>query len=430
MNILIIGSGGREHSLAWAVAQNPKCENLIVAPGNAGIAEIAVCADIDIYNNSQVLEFSQNNKIDLVIIGPEGPLANGISDLLRKSGIKVFGCSKEAARLESSKKFTKDLCKKIGVPTANFEFFNNPKKAKEYVIKQGVPIVIKLDGLAAGKGVVVARDQKTAFNAIDDFLDQKESILENKILIEEFLEGEEASFFVLSDGKNLLPIGSAQDHKTAYDNDQGPNTGGMGAYSPAPIMTQSIMDLTIESIIKPTIKEMFNRGTPYKGVLFAGLMIKDGEPKLVEYNVRFGDPECQALMMRLGAQALDAMLACAKGELNNYKLNWADDHALTIVYAAKGYPGTYEKGSNILGLDTISESTNIQIFHAGTKEEDNSSLIANGGRVLNITARGGSLLEARDRAYRTVEKIDWPEGFYRKDIGWRAVEYEIRIKYF
>ena len=420
MNILIIGSGGREHSLAWAVAQNPKCENLIVAPGNAGIAEIAVCADIDIYNNSQVLEFSQNNKIDLVIIGPEGPLANGISDLLRKGGIKVFGCSKEAARLESSKKFTKDLCKKVDVPTANFEFFNNPKKAKEYVIKQGVPIVIKLDGLAAGKGVVVARDQKTAFNAIDNFLNQKESILENKILIEEFLEGEEASFFVLSDGKNLLPIGSAQDHKTAYDNDQGPNTGGMGAYSPAPILTQSIMDLTIESIIKPTIEEMSNRGTPYKGVLFAGLMIKNGIPKLIEYNVRLGDPECQALMIRLGPQVLDLIIACVSTKLDQAKVNWADDHSVTIVLATKGYPGNYRNGSKIRFVEELKSDSLNQIFHAGTKR-DNSSLIANGGRVLNITARGGSLLEARDRAYKTVEKIDWPEGFYRSDIGWRAL---------
>jgi phosphoribosylamine--glycine ligase len=420
MNILIIGSGGREHSLAWAVAQNPKCENLIVAPGNAGIAEIAVCADIDIYNNSQVLEFSQDNKIDLVIIGPEGPLANGISDILRKGGIKVFGCSKEAARLESSKKFTKDLCKKVGVPTASFEFFNNPKKAKEYVIKQGVPIVIKLDGLAAGKGVVVARDQKTAFNAIDSFLGEKENALGDKILIEEFLEGEEASFFVLSDGKNLLPIGSAQDHKTAYDNDQGPNTGGMGAYSPAPILTQSIMDLTIESIIKPTIEEMSNRGTPYKGVLFAGLMIRNGIPKLIEYNVRLGDPECQALMIRLGPQVLDLIIACVSTKLDQAKINWADDHSVTIVLATKGYPGNYRNGSKIRFVEELKSDSLNQIFHAGTKR-DNSSLIANGGRVLNITARGGSLLEARDRAYKTVEKIDWPEGFYRSDIGWRAL---------
>ena len=420
MNILIIGSGGREHSLAWAVAQNPKCENLIVAPGNAGIAEIAVCADIDIYNNSQVLEFSQDNKIDLVIIGPEGPLANGISDILRKGGIKVFGCSKEAARLESSKKFTKDLCKKVGVPTASFEFFNNPKKAKEYVIKQGVPIVIKLDGLAAGKGVVVARDQKTAFNAIDSFLGEKENALGDKILIEEFLEGEEASFFVLSDGKNLLPIGSAQDHKTAYDNDQGPNTGGMGAYSPAPILSQSIIDLTIESIVKPTIEEMSNRGTPYKGVIFAGLMIKNGIPKLIEYNVRFGDPECQALMIRLGPQVLDLIIACTSTKLDQAKVNWANDHSVTIVLANKGYPGNYKNGSKIRFVEELKNDSLNQVFHAGTKR-DNSNLLANGGRVLNITARGGSLLEARDRAYRTLEKIDWPEGFYRSDIGWRAL---------
>ena len=420
MNILIIGSGGREHSLAWAIAQNPKCENLMVAPGNPGIAEIATCVDIDVYNNSQILEFSQNNKVDLVIIGPEGPLENGLSDRLRKGGITVFGCSKEAAKLESSKKFTKDLCKKIGAPTANFEFFSSVKKAKEYVVKHGVPIVIKLDGLAAGKGVIVAMDQKTAFNAIDSFLEKKETAIQNKILIEEYLEGEEASFFVLSDGKNLLPIGSAQDHKTAYDNDQGPNTGGMGAYSPAPVLTQSIMDLTIESIIKPTIKEMFNRGTPYKGVIFAGLMIKNGIPKLIEYNVRFGDPECQALMIRLGPQVLDLIVACCSTKLDKAKINWAKDHSVTIVLANKGYPGNYKNGSKIRFVEELKSDSLNQIFHAGTKR-DNSSLIANGGRVLNITARGGSLLEARDRAYKTVEKINWPEGFYRSDIGWRAL---------
>jgi phosphoribosylamine--glycine ligase len=420
MNILIIGSGGREHSLAWAVAQNPKCENLIVVPGNPGIAEIARCVDLDIYNNSQILEFSQNNKVDLVIIGPEGPLANGLSDLLRKGGVTVFGCSKEAAKLESSKKFTKDLCKKIGAPTANFEFFSNAKKAKEYVVRQGVPIVIKLDGLAAGKGVIVAMDQKTAFNAIDNFLDRKETAIQNKILIEEYLEGEEASFFVLSDGKNLLPIGSAQDHKTAYDNDQGPNTGGMGAYSPAPVLTQSIMDLTIESIIKPTIEEMFNRGTPYKGVIFAGLMIKNGIPKLIEYNVRFGDPECQALMIRLGPQVLDLILACCSTKLDKAKINWAKDHSVTIVLANKGYPGNYKNGSKIRFVEELKNDSLNQIFHAGTKI-DNSHLIANGGRVLNITARGDNLLEARDRAYKNLEKINWPEGFYRSDIGWRAL---------
>nr|MBC8411622.1 phosphoribosylamine--glycine ligase [Paracoccaceae bacterium] len=388
MNILIIGSGGREHSLAWAIAQNPKCENLMVAPGNPGIAEIATCVDIDVYNNSQILEFSQNNKVDLVIIGPEGPLENGLSDRLRKGGITVFGCSKEAAKLESSKKFTKDLCKKIGAPTANFEFFSSVKKAKEYVVKHGVPIVIKLDGLAAGKGVIVAMDQKTAFNAIDSFLEKKETAIQNKILIEEYLEGEEASFFVLSDGKNLLPIGSAQDHKTAYDNDQGPNTGGMGAYSPAPVLTQSIMDLTIESIIKPTIKEMFNRGTPYKGVIFAGLMIKNGIPKLIEYNVRFGDPECQALMIRLGPQVLDLIIACTSTKLDQAKVNWANDHSVTIVLANKGYPGNYKNGSKIRFIEELKNDSLNQVFHAGTKR-DNSNLLANGGRVLNITARGG-----------------------------------------
>ncbi|MDA8799897.1 phosphoribosylamine--glycine ligase, partial [Amylibacter sp.] len=292
--------------------------------------------------------------------------------------------------------------------------------AIEYVHEQGAPIVVKADGLAGGKGVIVAMTLDEAINGLKDIFSGAFGKAGAEVVIEEFMEGEEASFFILSDGKNILPIGTAQDHKRVFDGDTGPNTGGMGAYSPAPIMTKGVTSKAISQIIQPTIDEMAKRGIPYQGVLYAGFMIKDGEPKLVEYNVRFGDPECQALMMRLGAQALDAMLACAKGELNNYKLNWADDHALTIVYAAKGYPGTYEKGSNILGLDTISESTNIQVFHAGTKEEENN-IIATGGRVLNITARGSSLKEAHRLAYETIEKIQWENGFYRNDIGWRAL---------
>jgi phosphoribosylamine--glycine ligase len=420
MNILILGSGGREHSLAWAVNQNPKCDILYCAPGNAGISKVAQCVDLNIENSSDVLKFCLDERIQFVIIGPEAPLAMGIADDLRANNILTFGPSASAAKLESSKAFTKGVCDSCNAPTAKYARFTELESAIEYVHEQGAPIVVKADGLAGGKGVIVAMTLDEAINGLKDIFSGAFGKAGAEVVIEEFMEGEEASFFILSDGKNILPIGTAQDHKRVFDGDTGPNTGGMGAYSPAPIMTKDVTSKAISQIIQPTIDEMAKRGIPYQGVLYAGFMIKDGEPKLVEYNVRFGDPECQALMMRLGAQALDAMLACAKGELNNYKLNWADDHALTIVYAAKGYPGTYEKGSNILGLDTISESTNIQVFHAGTKEEENN-IIATGGRVLNITARGSSLKEAHRLAYETIEKIQWENGFYRNDIGWRAL---------
>jgi len=420
MNILILGSGGREHSLAWAVNQNPKCDILYCAPGNAGISKVAQCVDLNIENSSDVLKFCLDERIQFVIIGPEAPLAMGIADDLRANNILTFGPSASAAKLESSKAFTKGVCDSCNAPTAKYARFTELELAIEYVHEQGAPIVVKADGLAGGKGVIVAMTLDEAINGLKDIFSGAFGKAGAEVVIEEFMEGEEASFFILSDGKNILPIGTAQDHKRVFDGDTGPNTGGMGAYSPAPIMTKDVTSKAISQIIQPTIDEMAKRGIPYQGVLYAGFMIKDGEPKLVEYNVRFGDPECQALMMRLGAKALDAMLACAKGELNNYKLNWADDHALTIVYAAKGYPGTYEKGSNILGLDTISESTNIQVFHAGTKEEENN-IIATGGRVLNITARGSSLKEAHRLAYETIEKIQWENGFYRNDIGWRAL---------
>ena len=420
MNILILGSGGREHSLAWAVNQNPKCDILYCAPGNAGISKVAQCVDLNIENSSEVLKFCLDERIQFVIIGPEAPLAMGIADDLRANNILTFGPSASAAKLESSKAFTKGVCDSCNAPTAKYARFTELELAIEYVHEQGAPIVVKADGLAGGKGVIVAMTLDEAINGLKDIFSGAFGKAGAEVVIEEFMEGEEASFFILSDGKNILPIGTAQDHKRVFDGDTGPNTGGMGAYSPAPIMTKDVTSKAISQIIQPTIDEMAKRGIPYQGVLYAGFMIKDGEPKLVEYNVRFGDPECQALMMRLGAQALDAMLACAKGELNNYKLNWADDHALTIVYAAKGYPGTYEKGSKILGLDKISETTNIQVFHAGTKEEENN-IIATGGRVLNITARGSSLKEAHRLAYEAIEKIHWENGFYRNDIGWRAL---------
>ena len=420
MNILILGGGGREHALAWAVLQNPKCDKLIVAPGNAGIAQIAQCADLDILDPAAVTDFAAENAIDFVIVGPEAPLVEGIVDALSGAGILAFGPSKAAAELEASKAFTKEICDAAKAPTANYAHFTDAEAARAYIRAQGAPIVVKADGLAAGKGVIVAMDEDTALAAIDDMFGGEFGSAGAEVVIEEFMEGEEASFFVLTDGTAALAIGTAQDHKRAYDNDEGPNTGGMGAYSPAPVLSDAIAKAALDDIVQPTIDEMARRGTPYRGVLYAGLMIKDGKPRLVEYNVRFGDPECQVLMMRLGAQALDLMLACAENRLAEAQVNWADDHALTIVMAAKGYPGSYEKGSVIKGLDTLPEDANHMVFHAGTRKSD-GAIQAVGGRVLNVTARGSSLKEARDRAYKMVEEIDWPEGFCRSDIGWRAL---------
>ena len=421
MNILILGSGGREHSLAWAVKQNPKCDKLIVAPGNAGIAEIADCASINVEDGSVVTNFAEENAIDLVIVGPEAPLATGVADDLRDAGILVFGPSKAAAQLEASKRFTKEVCDAASAPTAAWARFTTAGPAKDYIRAQGAPIVVKADGLAAGKGVIVAMDEAQALDAIDDMFGGSFGDAGAEVVIEEFMEGEEASFFILCDGTDALAIGTAQDHKRVGEGDTGPNTGGMGAYSPAPVLTDAIAERTMAEIIRPTLAEMVKRGTPYQGVLYAGLMIKDGAPRLVEYNVRFGDPECQVLMMRLGAQALDLIHAAADGRLSEAQVNWADDHAMTVVMAAKGYPGSYDKGTAINKLDTIPEDSSRMVFHAGTSESD-GQIVANGGRVLNVTARGSNLREARDAAYAMVDAIDWPDGFCRRDIGWRALD--------
>ncbi|WP_170581133.1 phosphoribosylamine--glycine ligase [Ruegeria arenilitoris] len=420
MNILILGSGGREHSLAWAVMQNPKCDRLIVAPGNAGIAQIADCAALDIENGGAVVSFAEENAIDFVIVGPEAPLAAGVADRLREAGILVFGPSAEAARLEASKSFTKEICDAAGAPTAAYARFTEAEPAKAYIRQQGAPIVVKADGLAAGKGVIVAMDEATALEAVDDMFGGAFGGAGAEVVIEEFMDGEEASLFVLCDGENILSVGTAQDHKRVGEGDTGLNTGGMGAYSPAPVLSPEVEESAMEQIVRPTMAEMARRGTPFQGVLYAGLMIKDGQPRLVEYNVRFGDPECQVLMMRLGAQALDLMHAAAEGRLGEARVNWADDHALTVVMAAQGYPGAYEKGSVINGLDDLPEDSSHMVFHAGTKAQD-GQVVASGGRVLNVTARGATLQEARDNAYAMVEAIDWPGGFYRRDIGWRAL---------
>ncbi|MEL7181402.1 MAG: phosphoribosylamine--glycine ligase [Pseudomonadota bacterium] len=420
MNILILGSGGREHSLAWAVKQNPKCDRLIVAPGNAGIAAIAECASIDILDGEAVATFAAENAVDFVIIGPEAPLAAGVADRLRNAGLLVFGPSQEAAQLEASKSFTKAICDAAGAPTAAYAHFIDADAARAYIRTQGAPIVVKADGLAAGKGVIVAMTEADALSAIDDMFDGSFGDAGAEVVIEEFMDGEEASFFVLCDGKTILPVGTAQDHKRAYDGDTGPNTGGMGAYSPAPVMTDEITQKALDEIITPTMDEMRSRGTPFQGVLFCGLMIQNGQPRLVEYNVRFGDPECQCLMMRLGGQILDLLQACAEERLDQVRANWADDHALTIVMAAKGYPGSYAKGTVIKGLDSQPEDSFHLVFHAGTAAAD-GEITANGGRVLNITARGISLAEAHEKAYAMAQGIDWDDGFYRSDIGWRAL---------
>ena len=420
MNILILGGGGREHALAWAVLQNPKCDRLIVAPGNAGIDKIAECAALDITDGEAVVGFAVEESIDFVIIGPEAPLAAGVADALVAAGVLVFGPSRDAARLEASKTFTKEICDACGAPTAGWARFTDAASAQAYVTARGAPIVVKADGLAAGKGVVVAETVDQALAAITDMFGGAFGAAGAEVVVEDFMAGEEASFFVLSDGQNVLPIGTAQDHKRIGDGDTGPNTGGMGAYSPAPILSDAVAALALEQIVKPTVAEMAKRGTPYRGVLYAGLMIENGHPRLVEYNARFGDPECQVLMMRLGGQALDLMLACAEERLAEVAVNWADDHALTVVMAAKGYPGAYAKGSVIAGLEGLPEDSHQMVFHAGTKAVD-GTIRADGGRVLNVTARGATLQEARDRAYGMVAQVDWPEGIYRQDIGWRAL---------
>ncbi|NOR60930.1 MAG: phosphoribosylamine--glycine ligase [Rhodobacteraceae bacterium] len=414
MKILILGGGGREHALAWAISQNPKCTTLLCAPGNAGIADVAECITLDIEDGAAVATYATAQKVDFVIIGPEAPLAVGVADAVRGAGITCFGPGAEAAHLESSKSFTKEICAACNAPTADSAFFTDLEKARAHVEATGAPIVIKADGLAAGKGVTVAMELPEALKALDDIFNAHGAA----VLVEGFMEGEEASFFVLSDGKTALPMGSAQDHKRALDGDEGPNTGGMGAYSPAPIMTPAITQKAMNEIVQPTLDEMAKRGTPFQGVLFVGLMIKDGQPRLVEYNVRFGDPEIQAIAMRLGGQVLDLLLATVEGTLADTSVNWADDHALTIVMAAKGYPGDYAKGEVIGGLGE--RSPQVKVFHAGTAKSGDS-VISNGGRVLAITARGETLADAHARAYARLKRIDWPGGFARSDIGWRAL---------
>lgn len=425
MNVLLIGSGGREHALAWAISASPRLGTLFCAPGNPGIGDVATRVQLDVADHQAVVDFCRLNAVELVIVGPEVPLVAGIADDLRAAGIKCFGPGKEAAQLEGSKAFTKDLCAAANIPTARSATFDSADEARAYIAGHPLPVVIKADGLAAGKGVAIAETRQDAVAFIGECFGGKFGSAGASVVIEEFLEGEEASFFVLSDGKDILPLATAQDHKRVGDGDTGPNTGGMGAYSPAPVMTDELIATTIEDIIKPTIAELSRRNAPYQGVLYAGLMITPEGPKLIEYNVRFGDPEAQVLMMTAErTQILDALDRAANGTLSGAKLDWSGDVALTVVMAAEGYPGPPVKGSQIKGLEACAADDNVFVFHAGTSKDAEGRLIASGGRVLNVTARGRTVAEAKARAYAAIEKIDWPQGFCRKDIGWRAIARE------
>src|SRR3569623_2039606 len=419
MNILLIGSGGREHALAWKMAASTELTKLWCAPGNAGIAREAECIALDVADHAAVVTFCKANRVDLVVVGPEAPLAAGLVDDLASAGIKAFGPSKVASQLESSKGFTKDLCKANNIPTAAYERFKDATSAKAYVRVQGAPIVVKADGLAAGKGVVVAMTLIEAEEAIDALFRTQGA----ECVVEEFMEGEEASFFVLCDGEHALPLATAQDHKRAFDGDKGPNTGGMGAYSPAPVMTDAMVARTMDEIIRPTLRAMKDKGMPYKGVLFAGLMITHQGPKLIEYNARFGDPETQVLRVRLMSDLVPALMAAGDGELHHFDLRLYPQSALSVVMAANGYPGDYAKGSVIAGLDEAGSIEGVEIFHAGTMS-DGARILANGGRVLNVSAMCENVGQAQRRAYQAGVKIKWPDGFCRRDIGWQAIKRE------
>ncbi len=422
MNVLILGGGGREHALAWAISASPLLQKLYCAPGNAGIGQLATCVALDLDDHAALARFCHANSIALVVVGPEAPLVAGVVDSLSSAGIKVFGPSKSAARLEGSKGFTKDFCSRHAIPTASYARFGNARQAKAYAADHPFPIVVKADGLAAGKGVVIAQDQAQAAQAIDACFDGAFGAAGSEVVIEEFLIGEETSFFALVDGNHAVALATAQDHKRVGDGENGPNTGGMGAYSPAPIMTPELNARVMDEIIWPTVRGMAADGTPFSGVLYAGLMITDSGPQLIEYNVRFGDPECQVLMLRLKSDLLTALLATCDGGLDGLELRWHDEAALTVVMAAEGYPEAPKKGTEIKGLELIGDD-NVAVFHAGTAQL-NGRLMANGGRVLNITARAKTVSEAQTLAYSAIDLIDWPHGFCRRDIGWRAVQRE------
>mgnify|MGYP001821608197 FL=1 len=423
MKVLVVGGGGRDHAVWWAIAAAPLCEALYCAPGNAGIAKEATCVPIPAEDVEGLLAFARAEAIDFVVVGPEAPLVAGLIDRLSDAGIKAFGPSAAAAELEGSKGFMKDLCAANGIPTARYRRFTEPEAAKAFARELGAPVVVKADGLAAGKGVTVCPDLETAEGAIDEALvGGRFGAAGAEVVVEDFLDGEEVSFFALVDGTTALPLASAQDHKAAFDGDRGPNTGGMGAYSPAPIVTPELEARIMAEIVGPTAEALQAMGRPYRGVLFAGLMISpEGDPKVVEFNVRFGDPECEVLVTRLMSDLLPALVATAEGQLSHLTLRWLDSAAISVVVATKGYPGAYEKDSVIRGLDTAGADENVEIFHAGTASNEAGETLATGGRVLAVTATAPSLAEAQTKAYTAIDLLDWPEGFCRRDIGWRAL---------
>ena len=420
MNILLVGSGGREHALAWALSASPLVSRLVCAPGNPGIAQVADCVAIGSMDIEKLVAFATANRIDFAVIGPEAPLSAGLADRLEDAGIKALGPSAAGARLESSKGFARDLCAEAGVPVPQYRRCNNAEDAKSFSQSLGYPVVVKADGLAQGKGVVIAESRADANDAIDAMFAGAHGAAGDEVVIEEFLQGEEASLFALCDGEHILPLAGAQDHKRAFDGDLGPNTGGMGAYSPPPVLDARVEQEAVARILQPTVGAMRARGTPYRGVLYAGLMITSAGPKLIEYNCRFGDPECQVLMPRLKSDLLPALIATRDGILDSVDLRWSNETALCVVMAAKGYPGAYVKGTEISGLDRARNIEGVEIFHAGTAARD-GRIFADGGRVLDICALGKDVIAAQERAYRAVASIDWPDGFCRHDIGWRAI---------
>ena len=421
MQVLVVGSGGREHALCWAIARSPLCERLYCAPGNAGIAAIAQCLPIAAMDLDGLTRFAASLGIDLVIVGPEDPLNAGLTDRLRAAGIRVFGPSARAAAIEGSKGFMKDLCARQGVPTAAYGRFDEPDAAKEFIHRHGAPLVVKADGLAAGKGVILCHNVNEGFAAVDHMMiEDAFGAAGREIVIEDLLVGEEASFFALVHGTRAVPLATAQDHKPAFDGDRGPNTGGMGAYSPAPVITQAMVAEIMATIIQPTIEGLAAEQRPFTGLLYAGLMITGTGIRVLEFNARFGDPECQPLLMRLKSDLLPALIACADGHMEDVRLEWHDEAALTVVLATRGYPGPYARGSLIRGIERAAALPNVEVFHAGTKALD-GQIVANGGRVLGVSARAPSIADAQALAYQAVDCIDWPQGFHRRDIGWRAI---------
>jgi phosphoribosylamine--glycine ligase len=416
--LLVLGSGGREHALCWRLRQSPQVGEVYCSPGNGGIAEDAICVALE--NHDAIVAFCKEKQIDLVVVGAEQPLVDGIADALQKAGITVFGPSQKGAQLEASKGFMKDLCKKYNIPTAAYGFFNNANDAKAFLEGKSFPIVVKADGLAAGKGVIIAETKEEALGALDEMFSGKIAG-GSQVVIEEFLDGEEVSFFALSDGDTAIEFGYAQDHKRAYEGDKGPNTGGMGTYSPPPVATDSVRRDIMEKIILPTVSAMREEGAIYRGVLFAGMMLTKSGPKLLEYNVRFGDPETQSLMMRFCGDLYETLHACATGNLASADIRFDIRPALCVIMATKGYPGNYGKGSVIGGLDKAAELPDVKVFHAGTAQKD-GNIVANGGRVLGVTAIAPSIKDAQNKAYEAVDTIDWPEGFCRRDIGFRAIQ--------